>query len=332
MKKFYSCGSSETTRKAPDFLFDDFYKYGHVDHVPRIEKSFLEWFIGFFEGDGYMGYTDEGGYYRLRFSICQKEKRIIDIISYTFGFGSISSFQQNNFTIWRWSLDSKNSIERIAFLLSGNLIFKHRQDKFLKLIEIGQKKNMFKSPFLVKPWLAKISLQNAWLSGFIDAEGCFYANFGITKAQRILLINVNKKEKIENKEFLEFYNLKPKPRLKQKMTLVQLSNLDTNNIFNKILKLFQGKSLYVFKNRPKGNSYIRIELSSLESHEIISNYLLYNKLKTLKYISFRRWWRVHLRKKNGIHLSSKGIKRLYRLVKAINTHRKELYNKNYIEK
>ena len=45
-------GSSETTREASLFDFRYFYKYGQSSHVPRISEAFLEWFVGFYEGDG----------------------------------------------------------------------------------------------------------------------------------------------------------------------------------------------------------------------------------------------------------------------------------------
>ena len=186
-----NCESSETIRKAPYFNFEDFYKYGHAKHVPHIEESFLEWFIGFFEGDGYLGFSKNHVYNRLinkkkykksvcerlKLSICQKERRVIEMIAFKFGFGSISSFKQNKTIYWQWNLENKVSIERIAFLLSGNLIIKERQKQFLKWVEVGEKKNMFQFPFNKnKLYYSSISLDNCWLVGFIDSEGYFYAN------------------------------------------------------------------------------------------------------------------------------------------------------------
>ena len=66
MKKNYNCESSETTRETSNFNFNDFYKYGHVKHVPRISEEFLEWFIGFFEGNGSLSYTENTFYNRTR--------------------------------------------------------------------------------------------------------------------------------------------------------------------------------------------------------------------------------------------------------------------------
>ena len=104
---------------------------------------------------------------RLRFDICQKERRIVEKIAYIFGFGSVSSFNKGEATYWRWSLESKKSIESMAYLFSGNLVLPYRQKQFLKWIEIGQKKNMFQPPFdKTKPWYCDVDLNNAWLSWF----------------------------------------------------------------------------------------------------------------------------------------------------------------------
>jgi hypothetical protein len=353
MKKknsIYNRGSSETIRKALYFDFSDFYKYGHANHVPRIEESFLEWFIGFFEGDGSLSFSKKSLYNRSRngknyiepvcerllFTICQKERQIIEKIAYTFGFGSVSCFKKNENFYWRWSVDSKDSIERISYLLSGNLILIKRQEQFLKWVEIGQKKNMFKLPFdKNKPWNSNISLNNGWISGFIDAEGCFYANFSIPRIlkQKIKTLPTMKK-KWSKQDYEIFFEIsKFKFTLKQKISLTQILTSENLELFKKILILFEGKSLYFFNNNKISklsyNEYIRIEFNSLVSHELIITYLTTYPLKTIKNISFKRWKRIYLRRKEGVHLSPKGTKKLYRLVNAINIHSKELYDKKY---
>lgn len=339
MKKNYNCGSSETIRKAPYFDFNDFYKYGHAAHVPRISEAFLEWFIGFFEGDGSLSYTENNSYTRLRFSLAQKEKKIIEQISYTFGFGRVSRTSSKTSIWWRWTLESKRSIEQMYFLLSGNLILPNRRKQFLDWFEVGQKNGIFKD-YKAKPWSSSISLKNGWLSGFIDAEGCFYASFRLSTAKKYVqsekLIKpiLTMPKNIFNKKEQEIFNIfcLSKPILRQKMLLSQKNDQLTFQVFEEIAKLFETKSLSKYKFKNKKTYYVQLELNTLTSQEILIDYLWCYKLKTIKYISFRRWWRVYLRRKNGIHLSPKGIKRLFKLVKAINQNTAELYDKSYIEK
>ena len=157
-------GFSETIRKELTFNFDLFYKHGQADHVPRMNETFLEWFTGFFDGDGSLGFSKPSAYLRcrnskiyqenvktrLRFTITQKEKHIIQQLADNFGFGSVSSWSKNNIVYWRWSLDSKPALERMAHLLNGNLILSHRQNQFQAFIEKGKEVDMF-SRFSPKP-------------------------------------------------------------------------------------------------------------------------------------------------------------------------------------
>ena len=96
-------GSSETTSKAPfykNLKLHDFYTYGHATHVTPISQEFLEGFIGFFEREGSFlsGNTldkcNNSTNTRLRISIPQKEKRILEMIQKTFGFGSLHCWEQ----------------------------------------------------------------------------------------------------------------------------------------------------------------------------------------------------------------------------------------------
>ena len=345
MKQNHYCGSSETIRKTPRFNFDDFYKYGHAEHVPRIDESFLEWFIGFFEGDGSLSYSKESIFVRirngkqtkekvcerLRFSIVQKEKKIIEKICFTFGFGRVSSYRKSNQLYWRWTLESKQSIQKIAFLLSGNLILESRQKQFLKWAELAQKKGLLKTPFNKhKPWSGNICLSNGWLSGFIDAEGCFHAQLKLPVEQKKQIFKFPiSKSKWTNKHHQLFETIQWQGRLNQRMILTQISSDQTDILLKKILLLFQGKSFYRFQNttvqKHTNKYYVRITFSSLMSHEKIIQYLTQYPLKTIKKVSFKRWCRVYFRRRDGMHLSPKGTKRLFRLVKAINIHSKKSY-------
>nr|YP_009367504.1 putative LAGLIDADG homing endonuclease [Pseudoneochloris marina]ARK14542.1 putative LAGLIDADG homing endonuclease [Pseudoneochloris marina] len=266
MEKINPNGSSETIRKAPSFCFEAFYNYGHAHHVARIPESFLEWFIGFFEGDGSFYYREkriqtrfcnDKSYQeticeRLVFSICQRERIIIEHIANTFGFGQVSKFIQNEKTYWRWTLTSKKSIENIAYLLSGNLILLKRQQQFLKCIEIGQKKGMFKPPFdKTKPWSSKICLTNAWLSGFIDAEGCFSVSVHLPVSLKTQIDQLPKMKKHWSQQDYQLFEQISQCQIKlnQKFLLTQPST--DQSVLKTILFLFKGKCFYLFKNKAK---------------------------------------------------------------------------------
>lgn len=301
------CGSSETTRKEPSFSADDFYTYGHAPHVPRISEAFLQWFVGFFEGNGTIDTnfpataTTET---RLKLCITQTEKKIILLLAKTFGFGNVSSFHKNNQTYWQWTLESKSSLLRIAFLLSGNLILPKMQKQFDNWISMGMEKQMFQQPFKSnKPWTASVSLENGWLSGFIDAKGCFSVGCS------------------ENS---------PSLKLSQKMTLTQQKiTTGDEDVFKQILCLFDSKGeVYHYQkllSSSNASIYMRISFGSLKCHKLIVHYCFAYKLRTIKYVAFYRWWRIYLYRLNGIPQSEKSFRKIRRLAKAINVYNKSDY-------
>jgi hypothetical protein len=75
-----SKGSSETTREAP--LFNEssfsqnteftFQNYIFPQHFSCLDTSFLEWFVGFSEGNANFFLKEEGAQKRLVFEIAQK--------------------------------------------------------------------------------------------------------------------------------------------------------------------------------------------------------------------------------------------------------------------
>nr|YP_009367879.1 putative LAGLIDADG homing endonuclease [Hazenia capsulata]ARK14893.1 putative LAGLIDADG homing endonuclease [Hazenia capsulata] len=302
-------GPSETTSKTSSFDFTDFYKYGQAEHVAHIPKEFLEWFVGFFEGDGSLSSfatldkRDGRRGTRLRVEIGQKEKNILQLIQKTFGFGNLRIDRRKNTIYWRWTVDSQQAIERIAFLLSGNLILPKRQKQFLDWIEAGQRKGMFKSFNRFKPWTSKISLQDSWLSGFIDAEGCFYAHYTDPKLP------------------------KTKGQLKQKITLTQKDiEGGERKIFQEIIVLFNSKQkIYIFSNLNNPSVFVRIELTALHTQKVMIDYLTKYKLKTIKHISFCKWNFIYKYRQTKIYQSEKTLKKIRRLVSSLNIYSKNLY-------
>ena len=104
--------------------------------------GWLQWFIGFTEGDGAI--LESKG--KLSFVIGQKDVGVLYHIQEVLGFGKVNVFsdkEHGRYVVW----DSKH-IALLIHLLNGNLVF-------------------------------KLPLNSAWLAGFTDAEGCF--NVHITK-------------------------------------------------------------------------------------------------------------------------------------------------------
>lgn len=167
--------SKYTTRASFDFtLFNEAYK-NHFRDRPLPSASFLQWFIGFTEGDGCFTVAKRGD---ISFIITQSTSdiQILHYIQNVLGFGSVIVQSKDNFT-HRYVVQDKLGLWLLSQLLNGNLVFPVRQHKFLLFLNavnnatfIGTLQLSFITPILstVLP-----TLRDAWLLGFTDSEGCF---------------------------------------------------------------------------------------------------------------------------------------------------------------
>ncbi len=206
-----SHGSSETIRKTT-FNFQTFNQH-LPQHIKHIDPEFLEWFIGFAEGDGsfIVSHKDierngtgpvlgakaqtckacgsgrvlwtsrscrpepAGAAVhvpeRLMFFLTQKEVQVLHMIRSTLGFGKVFSHGGQYF---RYSVTDKESIDRLIYLFNGNLLLNKTNKRFHDWV---QARNILTTepirPLQPSKKLQEILLSSAWLSGFIDAEGCF---------------------------------------------------------------------------------------------------------------------------------------------------------------
>lgn len=106
--------ASETLRGA-SFNFTEFYKAHKY-----IEPNWLEWFIGFVEGDGGIyTYND-----RLFFVITQDESAILYHIKDQLGFGNVRF--DKGVQSYRYVVSDLPNIVLLAHLFNGNLVLEHR--------------------------------------------------------------------------------------------------------------------------------------------------------------------------------------------------------------
>ena len=155
-------GSSETIREAPQFIqFDDYIHLGKPRHIKYLDKSFLEWFIGFSEGDGSFDQS------KRAFIINQKDPKLLFRIKKKLGFGSV--FKTNDPDIWRYSVTGKINCLRLYYLFNGNLALKKTIDRFTNW------STRLTTEISIKQAPITITLNDGWLAGFIEAEAGLYA-------------------------------------------------------------------------------------------------------------------------------------------------------------
>lgn len=115
----------------------------------QIEDSWLQWFIGFYEGDGTLLYRNDKGFY---FAIDQDEIYILEEIKNTLGFGKIRKVTQNK---WRYYVERREDIYKLCLILNGNLVLNHRYFKLKEIINIFNEK-----PFKGLPYQYTITFKD----------------------------------------------------------------------------------------------------------------------------------------------------------------------------
>ena len=167
-------------------------------------------------------------------------------------------------------------------MFNGNLVLDKRKIQFKKWLDI------FNIPMLSNNVLPL--LNNGWISGFIDAEGCF--NVTLFKRKAMVLS----------------YQVKLRFMIDQKDSL------------NEMLIIKHQLNLFLTNRKLKGetNTMHRIESNSFRKVPLIIEYLNEFKLKSKKKESFFKWVTVYELIKINSHLTEKGLSEIRRLSKQIN--------------
>lgn len=162
-------------------------------------KKFLDWFVGFTEGDGSLIVNKSRG--NVFFVITQKEIKILNFIKDTLGFGSVIKQGLNTS---RYVVNSKREIDLIISILNGNIILPSKQKRLILFITAFNQWNLKgikldRVNFIYNSQLP--SLKTSWLTGFIDSEGCFTSSINIDTAKFTFHMSVA--QKVENKSILD---------------------------------------------------------------------------------------------------------------------------------
>ncbi len=285
---------SETTRET-SFKFSAFRVYYNTLFKKRdyLSDEWLTWFIGFAEGDGAIQTYDKGK--RVRFVLTQKESNILYKIQFKFNIGVVKHFPQGkslashashkNNDFYRWMVDNPSHILLLAFLFNGNLAQNHRIEQLS--LWVNALNNRFGSETIkLNNDPVRVTLQDSWLAGFTDAEGCF--NVSITNS-RYTLGHV----------------------IKMRYILDQKDQI----ILNKVYELFGfGK----VRLRSGTENVYRYTVTGFKALNDIIVYFQIFPLQTKKAFSFEKWWIIHNHVLNKLHLTDKGLLQVRTLQKQIN--------------
>lgn len=275
--RYYTDKSSSETTRETSFNFDAYRKLSG-NSPEEISDDWLTWFIGFSEGDGaFLTNRNVQG----KFVITQKESLILNHIETTLRIGRVRHFGRFS----RYMVDDNRSIKLLISLFNGNLVLEKRKvqiKSWLKIFDVHEVSNQ-----------ALPLLNNAWISGFIDAEGCF--NVTLFKRKSMILryqvklrFMIDQKDSFDNMLFIK----------------------DQLNLFLSHRKLKKGVAGVSNMHRIESNSFLKAPP--------IINYLNKYSLKTKKQQSFDKWVTVYEMVKAKAHLTETGLSDIKKISKEIN--------------
>ena len=245
-------------------------------------------FIGFVEGDGAIQTYANGT--RVRFVLTQKESAILFYIQKKLGIGAVKHFPQgksgNKNDFYRLIVDNPSHILLLAFLFNGNLALTHRIQQLSFWVQALNNRFGSNTIILINTAVS-VTLQDAWLSGFTDAEGCF--NVSITSNARYAIGHVIKMRYI----------------LDQKDSTILLI---IRNLFG-----FGKVTL-----RSKTDGVYRYTATGFKTMNDIISYFKVFPLLTKKAQSFEKWLTIHNLVSNKLHLTEEGLAQVRAWQKQIN--------------
>ena len=156
------------------------YIHNRTSETKRENSVFIDWFIGFTEGDGCFAIDSTNR--RLFFKIRQKEPQILFKIKKQLQMG-IVFYSKDGY--WTYSISSKFQIFTLIHLFNGNLQLHKTQTRFKEWVNAHNQ--WWPKQHITLKSHSQIShyTSNAWLSGFSDADGSFSIYLGPTHRLRL---------------------------------------------------------------------------------------------------------------------------------------------------
>lgn len=255
-------------------------------HNPKPSKAFLEWFIGFTEGDGSFIVPKRGG---LQFVITQSsyDVQVLNYIKTNLGFGKVIQQSKSNNT-HRFIVQDISNILLICLIFNGNMVVFTKNSQFLIFLSAYNNLALRFKLEIINPIVSTLlpTLQDYWLAGFTDAEGCFTLS---------LLTN--------SKGYRLRYMLSQKWEV-NKVILQHISS-----------EVFFGVGYVRPHSLGENWEYV---INGVKNTALIIPYFDTHLMYTKKKQSYNLWKELRLLLINGAHLNSETRVKLVKLAKTIN--------------
>lgn len=230
-----------------------------IDNFENKSKDFYNWLIGFTEGDGSFIINKYNKYLEFKITQSSEDAQILFYIKKELNIGSVSK-QDKKSNTHQFRIRDKEGLFKIIQIFNGNLYLSKYQNKFKEFV-IRYNETYKTNIILIDSSKNKVTLDNAWLSGFTDAEGCFsikiYKNRGITYIKSTFILDQKNEEDLLNEisQLLYFKNLSKLRKTTDNVYRIEIScnHIERNkillnyfNLYN--LKTTKYKSYTIFKN------------------------------------------------------------------------------------
>lgn len=155
----------------------------HYPELPCPDQSFLEWLVGFSEGDGSFIVNSRG----TPIFVITQSTFDIQILHYTarcLGFGRVI---KQGPTTSRFIVEDVSNLELLVALFNGNIVLPREQIKFHLFLQAF----CSKTGKIISLITSQIfpTFNDYWFCGMTDAEGCFTCSLlGNSKAYRFRFI------------------------------------------------------------------------------------------------------------------------------------------------
>ena len=151
------------------------------------------------EGDGsFIVAKRKGGKKSLMYVLTQrdKEERLLRGIREELGFGIVIKQGRNTM---RYIVQDKRGLKEIIKIHNGELKLKKKREQFKKFVNIYN--SLYGENIEVIGKRKRVNLEDGWLSGFIQAEGCF--NIGYVEKIKRFRVRFSISQKEEEKTMKE---------------------------------------------------------------------------------------------------------------------------------
>lgn len=269
--KRQSAGNLSFSTKATAAIKNTYTSYKNLlpisEHVanktPLTDNQFGYFLAGLIEGDGWFGYK------QLYIIFAEEDTSLAYYIKKRVGYGNVYKIKDKKAV--RYICKNKAGLSIILSLINGKLLSNY---KYEQLIKHNYSEHFYIS---ILPPLKNLSLDNYWLAGFTQADGCFHISVVKSKTH-----NTGYSVRLE-------YSIKQNDKLPLELLYKELEMGNLSQYHSNI---------WCYKS------------SGFKTAFSLINYFDKYNLFAGKYISYLKFRKVYIMITEGKHLDDKGVKKI----------------------